>query len=816
MKEKSVGALLLWLLLCSWASAASVSERLKFDAGRKGLASVSDPTASQSRAVAVDVSGESGKTVLVVPVKTLPAGLYQVRPRLRLYLPAEYEAARLKLNFQVLVEGKVLASLPLNWPLFDASAGAYTEFERDFSLESAGTPVFELHWNVTALPVGAKPRALLPTKGPSIDEANKESAGKKGKAALSPVGDVLGDLDSDVAVALSKIAYPAVLADNISVQPQSTSLIVEKVWPQKVHVYPGETNPVEVVVRNYQAQPQKALVRLEVCTGLSESSPPQEVELLVPPKATIKHQFPWTAGVREYGHEARVTLSTAGKEVHRVSEYFSVGAPIWKTALQAPGFLTWFGREEQLVEHVHENRQKYLNVEEAFSWQPSSWTDLNPAGDDWWTGQGNAHNSLRGLKLWRETSRSHGIKLITYSWPSASGPSGLEWGRRHPDLATHSSIGLSSEFHDVEDLKLYEILHTNPSFKGLHYGVWHGFGVNLGRMEAINLGAEEIIRSALKFGWDGVRFDHPPGWSEMGAAEMHRDFERLGISAKMATLVPEFFGVKEGNWSQKAVSVRNIRWFKHRFETDIGPHFALSYNFGLQAEPEEKRTVPTDFFSECARNGGQMMNEAIRLSNSWETYRKTALYQGEMARQNGGYDTIFCPDKAPQWLHPFAAIFTFASGSHPYGGYSWGAPMPGNYTQFMTRFGEFCWDLALAPTTAAAAGISVQPESKLLWKDYLRQRTLPNGEKQTIVHLVSPPPTDAVVPSGKNGELLPWQRNVKVRKAGGGKPVVWLLSAEPRTRAEVLTAQPDGDGFAVTVPEHRYWSLLVWTEEKPK
>ncbi len=223
----------------------------------------------------------------------------------------------------------------------------------------------------------------------------------------------------------------------MTISPASTTLAIEKVWPEKIHVYPGEANPIEVTVRNYEARPAKAVVRLEIRTGLDQSSPPMEATLDVPAGGTVKHRFPWTAGEVSFGHEARATVLNASQPVHAASEYFSVGAPIWKTAMQGSGFLTWFGREFQFPEHVETNRLHYINVEEAFSWQPSSWTDLNPTTEDWWTGQGNAHNSLRGLRQWMDLSHREGIKLITYSWPSASGPSGIEWGRRHPELVTH-------------------------------------------------------------------------------------------------------------------------------------------------------------------------------------------------------------------------------------------------------------------------------------------------------------------------------------------------------------------------------------------
>ena len=790
--------------------AALPADVLKFAPERKGLAAVSDPGASGKRAVAVNVETDSGKVVLGALKKPLAPGLYRFNSRVRLHLPADYDAARLRLTLAFVVDGKAVAQAPLLWPHFNARPGAYTEFAQTLSFTQPAAPTVELAWAVAPLPAGEKPRFVRPQKGPSIDDANKKPAGKGG----NDLGDLVGELQADVAVPLASITYPAVLADQLTFEAESTTLVVEKVWPEKVHVFPGEANPIEVTVRNYSPRPETALVRLEVRTGLGESAASLETQLTVPAGGTAQHRFAWTAGKREFGHEAHVTLVTAGKTVHEAAEFFSVGAPIWKTAIQGSGFLTWFGREFQFPEHVESNRRAYVNVEEAFSWQPSSWTDLNPAGDDWWTGQGNAHNSLKGLRLWMSLSHTNGIKLITYSWPSASGPAGIEWGRRHPDLVTHVGVGLASEFHDVEDLRLYDLLHTNAAYKGYQYGVWHGFGINRGYLNTINLGAEEIIQSARNFGWDGVRFDSPPGWSAMGAADVHEEFQRMKVADKMATLVPEFYPVKTGSWDETAISIRNVRWLRHRFATEVGKPFALSYNYGVDVGEAGKSGRPPAFFSECCKEGGQIMHEAIRQSGSWESYRKTALQQAEVARQSGGFHTVFAPDRGAEWGRNFAAVFTFASGSHSYGNYGWGPKLTGAYSQFMTRYGEYCWDLALAPVPGEKAGITVRSEAPLLWQDYVRQRTLPGGARQTVLHLLTAPPVDAVVPAGKNGAFLPWQKDVVVRKSCATKPSVWLLSAEPATRAEALAVRAEGDGFAVTVPEHRLWSVLVWTEGK--
>ncbi len=798
------------LILLSLAPTRA-EEVLKFETGRKGLAAVADPAASQKRAVAVNVETDNGKVVLATLKKPLVPGLYRLAARLRLHLPADYDQARLRLTLAWVVDGKPVAQVPLLWPHFDARMGAFSEFAQAVSFAKPAVPSLELAWSVAPLPAGEKPRLVRPTKGPSIDDANKKGQGKAKDAEL---GDLVGELQADLPVALASITYPAVIADQLTVAAETTTLAVEKVWPVKVHVFPGEPNPIGVTVRNFQSRPETTTVRLEIRTGLGEASPTMEAQLEVPAGGTAQHRFAWKAGQREFGHEARALVIAAGKPVHEAAEYFTVGAPIWKTAIQGSGFLTWFGREFQFPDHVESNRRAYVNVEEAFSWQPSSWTDLNPTGEDWWTGQGNAHNSRAGLQQWMDLSHGHGIKLITYSWPSASGPAGIEWGRRHPDLVTHVQTGLASEFHDVEDLRLYDLLHTNLAYKSFQYGVWHSFGINRGYLKTIDMGAEEIIKSARTFGWDGVRFDSPPGWSAMGAADVHEEFQRMKVADKMAALVPEFYGVKTGNWDELAISTRNVRWLRQRFQTEIGKPFAISYNYGVDVDASGAKGRPPEFFRECCRDGGQVMHEAIRQSGSWEAYRKTALQQADIARRSGGFHTVFSPDRGADWGRNFAAIFTFASGSHSYGSYGWGPRMTGAYSQFMTRYGEYCWDLALAPVTAEAAGVAVQGEARLLWQDYVRQRALPEGATQTVVHLISPPPVDGVNPTGQSGSFLPWQKDVVVKKTSTAKPVVWLLSAEPRTRAEQLTVRAEGNGFAVTVPEHRLWSVLVWTEGK--
>ncbi len=557
----------------------------------------------------------------------------------------------------------------------------------------------------------------------------------------------------------------------------------------------------------------QAVARLEIFAGLDEPLHSESRSLTLPASSATACEFAWTAGKREYGHEARVTLLVDDKPVYTAQDYFSVSFPIWKTALQGSGFLTWFTREKEIPGHVAENRASYLNVEEAFSWQPSSWTDLTPKGDHWFTGQGDAHNNLSGLQQWIGLSHAEGIKMITYLWATASGPEGLEWARRYPDLVTHDRIGLPTEFHDVEDLRLRSITAADQRLWRLRSGIWNYVGINCGMLRAVDKGISETVASAKRFGWDGARFDSPPGWSAMGAADMHSEFAHLKAAPLIEKLVPEYYGNKTDTWSGEAVSVTNIRYARHRlFEHD--PHFALSYNFGTDAS---KLVVPPEhkFFDECCAQGGQIMDEEIRqiMGAPWTEYQHRIQRETEVVRQRGGFNCVVYPNAANSLTACYAGICTFIGGSHPYGDFGWSRAMPGLYTQFMTRYGEYCWATDLAPVAAADTGFSVTNGDTFWWRDLVRKRTLADGQTQWVMHLVSPPPAE-LVSSEKTTAMVPWQRGLKVGRQTSGPPTVWALSAEPTTRAVRLEPHRVGDRYEVDLPEHRLWTMVVWTEPK--
>jgi len=801
--------LTLLTVLCCAASLARAangeSTTIAFDKSTTGSTLVADSAAQGKKALAIDVVAINGTLRLVTPVKTLPTGRYRATYFGRLFTNKNDDMSRLRVELN-LGDGRTSRAVSrVVWTQFDAGQDRYTPLVQEFTLPAASSPTFDVSWQqVSTGPTDkvAPIRKDLPPAAPKDVVAKKDP--------LASGDDLLAELKEDVATPLTSIDYPALVLDQVVIEPISRTHWIEKVHPQFVHVYPAQANPIQVEIRNFERQDAAAEVQLEIRAGLDEVLHTATQQVSLASSGTTSCQFDWPGGQREFGHEARVTLLVGGKRVHTASEYFSVSFPIWKTALQGSGFLDWYNRFDQFDDHVASNRRNYLNVEEAFSWQPSSWTDLTPEGDHWWSGQGDAHNTRAGLEKWIGLSHKEGIKMITYLWPTASGREAMDWLRGAPELATHSKIGLPTEFFDVEDLRLKPLIEANPRLWRLRSGIWNYLGVNRGMLRSIEKGMGETIASAKQFGWDGARFDSPPGWSAMSGEDMHAEFKKLNVEPLMRKLIPEYFEQKTGEWTSEAVSVTNMRYARHRLQ-EGDPRFALSFNFGGEANVP-KTGMPSKFFDECCAQGGQIMDEEIRSASqaTWLQYRDRILRQTESIRKRGGYHCVVSPNMANNVTRAFGPICLFVGGSHPYLEYGWGSPSPGKYTQFMTRYGEYCWSPDLELVGASETSFTVDGDETLWWKELIRHRQL-SGSQQWVVNLVSQPPGETLV-SAKPGVMQPWRQGLAVGRQSTTQPEVWALTAEPTTQATKLAPKKVGDRYVVEVPEHRCWTMLVWTE----
>lgn len=785
---------------------------VSFDVSGERTTLVADPAAAQKKALAVNIaSGKTGSHKLKASATKLTPGRYRITLFARLHAGPSDDLSRIRFDWS-LGSGPTATKKSFVWTQFDSTPHRYTPIVLETTLASGSSPTMQLDWAQVSTGPLDKVQSIRKEELPKTPDS-VAIAPKKPKSLIGG-DDLLGEINAASAplTPLSSLKDPALLLDRITFEPLNLVPVwIEAVRPKFVHIYPNQPNPIEVQVRN-AAGATGAELKLELIAGLDEvvHSAVQPVELVGGGTTTVR--FDWPGAAREYGYEARATLLVGGNPADMRSDYFSCSFPIWKTALQASGFLDFHDRLGQMPDHVSYNRRNYLNVEEAFSWQPSSWTDLNPRTEHWWTGQGDAHNSRAGLDLWMKLSHTEGIKMITYLWPTASGPEGLAFGRETPELVTHDKIGLPTEFFDVEDLRLKPITEADPKLWDLRSGIWNYVGVNMGMLRSVDRGISETIASAKRFGWDGARFDSPPGWSAMGVADVQSEIKLLGAEELMQKLVPESYAKKEGVWSGTEVSIGNVRYARHKQKAH-DPNFALSFNFGIPEGAEKRGGHP--FFDECCVGGGQIMDEQIRqvVRGPWKDYFKRIHTEANIIRERGGHMCCVVASGFTPAMRLYAICSLFIGGSHPYGDYGWSAPLPGNYSQFMTRYGEYCWATDLEPTTADVEKFSIDDDQKLWWRDFPRRRTFPDGRTQWVVHVLSKPPADDMAPD-KPGTMTPWREKLTVGRKTASEPTVWALSAEPTTRAEALHAKKVGDRYVVEIPEHRVWTVLVWTEAK--
>ncbi|MDA0838781.1 MAG: hypothetical protein O2857_13460 [Planctomycetota bacterium] len=765
-----------------------------------GLHLAADPSASKKIACVVSLEKDSGGTGFDT-VEEVPAGKYRATLRVRspkLHLPL-VDATKVSLAVSA---GEEQLSTVSCGRLSFSTPDEYAEVSLQFVLEKPSSLSFSLHWIRDA----ASTAIATARNAPTLPKDGTLGAGKDEE-----------ELDSGVIeLELNEIKYACLLLDRLSIQRIGADVFIERVWPQKVHIAPGEENPIEVTLRNVGGQKREVALELRVLGGLQETQPailPERRRVsLMPGKTTVR--FDWTARQR-FGHEARVELFAGDELVDRASEYFGVSKNVWEISLQAPGFLEWvWGQRTRFIEDmVERDRAAYMNVVEAFSWAPCSFSDLTPSEEEWWTGQNAYHQVLEEGKRWFRLAKQNGLKMITYSWPAASGPIGMEFARKNPGWISNQEIGLGLSFN-VRDLRFRR--WANDSGKPFLAAVsrqWHSGSIDRGQLSAINYGANEIARSAKMLGWDGVRFDMPWTWSAMGGKGVHSEFDTLGINEEIKQLLPDLYG-KQDTWSGDEVSLRNLRWTKHTISKQF-PDFVYSYNWGVPfiKEDNQGRQQTSRAYAEACAGGGQIMDEAIRhWAGPWKDYADRILRESDYVRNLGGHFEVvgMSTEGLTELDRIYMKIFTLAGRAHPYiGTYQWGNSPTGTYSQFATRFSELLWHEDWKTLPEPEKHFAVSSVYPIWWQKHVCIRQV-DGRTSILLHLIAAPPTEKPFQLAKT--LPPEQKDVRVtfKEFEGLKPGrVLACTAEPETRTLEVALKKVGEVFEVTIPEHHYWTVLM-------
>lgn len=547
-----------------------------------------------------------------------------------------------------------------------------------------------------------------------------------------------------------------------------------RVFPGKVRYLPNEKGSVQVTLRNTGATDEAVTVTAELVQELARVTPlaPQPATLPAEKETTV--DLPFTAPAQEYGCAVRVQAMQNGTVLARAQDMFAVARHVWPVAIGANlTIMDMSGRPWQNPpQDIKTARERYFNWWEKMFWPPDDWGNMNPATESWFSGQSGRYEVKKVLKEFTRLARANGIASVTYGKSVAGGPAGWEIARQHPDWFKQDAGGRIIGTYETE---LFAGWDSQPKFKGC---AWHYLYPNLARLDTLDHGIDQILASALEYGWDGVRFDGDFSWV-----------------------------------ASDAVAARNQRRMKERIWAKL-PDFVFGYNEGFGPPAADPATWPHGL-REGLAGGGHWMNEGIgncdfgyASNGSYTSYHDYWDQEGAAAdrlrRIGASYHFIYYLPKESRGLYKF--ILGTSAGAHPVYGESAVAPGCPNWGRFLTRWSALFWDVNLrnGPDTDAQVTAKVP-----LWHA-LKARVVDAGTAMTVVHLVVPPSTDNC--HDEKVQLGASAAAVAVRvRIPADETVVRAAAIAPEQPDDALelTVTRDGGWAAVTVPAVKTWTMVA-------
>ena len=571
-----------------------------------------------------------------------------------------------------------------------------------------------------------------------------------------------------------------VLCDRVELtQVRAPAVAVKSVSVDKVHYLPGETvkagaallglgagGTYQLVAREWtEATDQREVFRASVTLGAGEAR-------------SVAFEFP--VGTREFGRELRCALEADGREVHAAGEFFGVSRNVYRVGITGASA----GQDkrkltaEEAARIMEANHRNYANYFECFAWAPCDYSEMTPDTEIFFSGQTQYPGSVTGFKNLLNEAHRRGIKGITYGKACAGGIAGFNTYQRHPEYFGYGpSHGPSCEafstFYLERMLANDYNLHAPKSQGGWQHwaSIWTRFDHN----PAVDLGADEIIRSAELLGWDGVR------WDGHFVGNQRRLIDR--VNAKR-------------------------------------PNFAHGYNVAF-ANPGSKLFLPPDQtdFHDIAKDHGVIMDESVRDFSKFgsgliPTFYEAIAREADYEKRIGGLPLFITFDVGSRQDVHLNVLSGLAAGQR----YTY-LNSPGDYTygslpKFLTRFSAFVWDdtaLVAKPETHVQVSVGQGPKDVApLWQQTVWLRKLADGRQQALVNLLNPPGYKAFRLRSQPPPTTLKQVAITAKTPPGAKLLrAFHVSPDLLDGLENLTPKTEGDSASVVLPELRAWSIAV-------
>ncbi|MCG2658854.1 MAG: hypothetical protein L6437_01225 [Kiritimatiellae bacterium] len=592
-------------------------------------------------------------------------------------------------------------------------------------------------------------------------------------------------------------------------RPGQEDRVVIEPWPDKILYLPGETAKFAVSVSNATQGVVKGRLKLRVMWEMDEGKDLGETELEIKPGEKRVIEKEWQNVPDVLGCEVRAELvAQDGKSVATGSEYFNVcprmemmrvgihAVSIGLSTVSDQSFL------DKIPGMVAARRAGYVNIGELFAAGKSSVFSMTPEEDEY--PGGDYWQSKTALRLATSEMRKCGMKSVVYVTSySTHGLDDLEVPRRHPEWVGYEANGQPSASINVtrEDQLRKGGKDENFNQKGCFVSA-PGNWMN---QECLDNHIQELIGNKKMFGLDGVRYDGEPG-SQWAAYDIAGKPQPKGDEARRER-------------------VRLVRYIRERVRKEL-PDYLFMFNAGKAVGSEK----PVDLVNGVldpgvqanVENGGAFCDEEVRGAYStynscheWKKYADLMVSDVDLTRKAGGFAYVLFPwtSTVNVACDELGYSILLAAGDHPwfaspgrdYGSNSKGGPhypVQKELFAFATRFSAMLWGRGIDRVRNPETMVEVKSgKGEIWWKNFVHQRTLANGRKLLIVHLLNAPPTKFIEPD--NQDLPEPMEGVEVKFKAPVKKV-WLASPHPLMYGEVECR----DGV-VKVPLLNVWSMLI-------
>ncbi|OPZ85821.1 MAG: hypothetical protein BWY76_01242 [bacterium ADurb.Bin429] len=306
--------------------------------------------------------------------------------------------------------------------------------------------------------------------------------------------------------------------------------------------------------------------------------------------------------------------------------------------------------------------------------------------------------------------------------------------------------------------------------------VWPVTNVNRDNSdEAIKVHARELINSHREIGWDGVRYDsyYSDPWVKKATDQTRKivDAELTGYGWGYNSLVP----------------------------TD----------------------VKADNLDVMCRGGQLVMEEGLRHAGKGKApiarYQETLAKFRDIVWSHDGHLGI-CYDVPMQNFDyggtPLDEIYLcsslLAAGAHPYYGVM--ERGIGQYPRFALRYSEYLYNNKMRPLKDPEAVISFGAPAKFMdWQWLARTVNLGGNRQRLVIHLLNAPavPNTLSNLALKTPAVLRQFPVTAKLPAGATVSGAWSLCPIPDAHHVALDAKTAGGAVTITVPEVRFWNVVV-------